>query len=138
MDWIKAFHVDKNIIYEKKNLKKKIWEIENFFCYLISPILSLFGHNFCSRAPIMKKIIFPWSYSVFLSSKKVPENHNINSNRRYLPKIPFVHSMDNGLLGFKLYIAYDFQISLTNFSLFRGILNNLAFWLGIFRNNIRN
>jgi len=43
-----------------------------------------------------KKIIFPRSYSVFISSKKVSKNHDINSDRWYLPEIPFVREMDNG------------------------------------------
>jgi len=64
--------------------------------------LSLFGHNFCSQALIGKKIIFPRSYSVFLSSKKVSKNQDKNCNRRYLPEIPFVPRRDNGLLGVKI------------------------------------
>jgi len=63
--------------------------------------LSLFGHNFYSHAPIRKIIIFPQSYSVFLSSKKISENHNINLGHRYLPEIPFVPRMGNGPLGVK-------------------------------------
>jgi len=61
--------------------------------------MSLFGHNFWFWAPTCKRIIFPISYSFFLSSKKVSRNHNINLDHRYLPKIPFVHRMDNGPLG---------------------------------------
>jgi len=93
---------------EKYNLwRKKIWKKKfenlNFFWCLLSPILSLFGHNFCSQAPNRKKNIFPWSCSVFLSSKKVSKNHYINSDRRYVPEIPFVCQMDNDPLGVNKY-----------------------------------
>jgi len=83
--------------------KKKFKFLQKKFCCLLSLVLSLFGHNFCSRAPIEKSIIFPQSLSVFLSSKKVSKNHNKNSARRYLPKIPFVLWTDNGPLGINVY-----------------------------------
>jgi len=86
-------HRQKYNLWEKKNLK--------FLFCPISLILSSFGHNFYSQAPIRKKIIYPWSYSVFLFSTKVSKNHNKNSNYRYLPKIQFIHRTDNGPLGVK-------------------------------------
>jgi len=60
----------------------------------------------------VKKIIFPGSYSTFLSSKKISKNHDKISARRYLPEIPFVSRRDNGPLGVK-----SFQIlSATTFT----------------------
>jgi len=58
--------------------------------------LSLFGHNFCSWAPIEKIYIFPRSLLVFISSKKVSKIYNKNSARKYLAKIPFFSRTDNG------------------------------------------
>jgi len=82
-------------------LEKKFKFLQIFFGGPLSPILSLFGNNFCSLSPIEKQIVFPQSLSVFLSSKKVIKNHNKNSAHRYLPKIPFVFQTDNGPLGVK-------------------------------------
>ena len=105
MEWIKASQIDKNIIYEGKKLKKKIQTFakKKICCpdCLPSLVFSLFGHNFCSRAPIEIKIIFPRSSSVFLSSIKFSKNQDRNSARRYLPEIWFVPRTDNGLLGVK-------------------------------------
>jgi len=57
-----------------KNIQKKNQiSAKNFGCPL-SPILSLFGHNFCSWSPNEKKIIFLGSLSIFISSKKVSKN----------------------------------------------------------------
>jgi len=84
----------------KYNLLEKKLILQNSFCCPFSLVfLILFGHNFCSRTPIEKEIIFSQSLSVFLSSKKVSKNHNKNSTCRYVPKIPFVSRIDNGPLG---------------------------------------
>jgi len=51
MEWIKTFHVDKNIIYENEKFKKRISKL---FCHPLSLVLSLFGHNLGFWAPIGK------------------------------------------------------------------------------------
>jgi len=73
----------------------------NFLGCLLSHVLSLFGHNFCSLVPIEKKIILLWSLSIFLSSLKILKNEDRNSAHSYLLKILFVSQRDNGLLGVK-------------------------------------
>jgi len=108
MEWIKAFQLDKNIIYGWIFIFKII-KIQ-FFCCPFSSVLSLFGNNFCSRAPIENIYIFPQSLLVFISSKKFSKNHNKNSVCRYLPEIPFLSRTDNGLLEVKLsLISWMFQ-----------------------------
>jgi len=62
--------------------------------------LSLFGHNFCSQAPIEKNYI-PMNIISFSIFQKISKNHDKKSAHRYLPKIPFVPRRDNGLLGVK-------------------------------------
>jgi len=55
MEWIKALYVHKNIMFEEKNSKEQN-QILNFFCCPFSPILNLFGHNFCFWERIEKKL----------------------------------------------------------------------------------
>jgi len=81
-----------------KNPKKKFKFLQFLFYCPLSPVLSLFGHNFCSWAPIVKKIIFLGNESTFLSSKNVSKNQDKISAHRYLPKIPFVPQRDNSPL----------------------------------------
>jgi len=57
----------KNITYELK----KFGFLQNKFCCLFSPILSLFGHNFCSQAPIEKKLYSHKAYQFFYLHKKI-------------------------------------------------------------------
>jgi len=57
MECIKDFQIDKNIIYLKKNSKKKFKFWQKIFCCPFSPILKLFENNFCSRALIEKNYI---------------------------------------------------------------------------------
>jgi len=98
-----------------------------FFCCPFSPVLSFCGHNFCFRAPIEKKIIFPQSLSIFLSSKKVSKNQGKNSARRFLPEISFVPWRNNGLLGVKLVSLFSFVClicsNLTKYKVSDGILD---------------
>jgi len=48
----------KKIIYEWKKFQKKNPNFETLFYNLFSLVLNLFGHNFCSRASIEKKLYF--------------------------------------------------------------------------------
>jgi len=70
MEWIKALHVDKNIIYKKKIFSKNNSKFCKFFWYLVSLVLSLFGHNFCSQAPIGKKKLYSYEAIQFFYLKK--------------------------------------------------------------------
>jgi len=68
-----------------------------FFWCPLSPILAIIfvpGHR-------LKKIIFPQSLSVFLSSKKSFKETRQNSAYRYLFEISFVPRRGNGPLGIK-------------------------------------
>jgi len=84
-----------NLWGEKITKKIELLQI-SFFC-LLSLVLSLFGHSFCSRAPIEKKNHIPTKLISFSIFKKVSKNHIKNSAHRYLPEIPFVPQIDNGL-----------------------------------------
>jgi len=78
--------------------KKQIFAI--FFCCPSPLYWAYLGITFVPGHQL-KKYTFPRSLSIFLSSKKVLKNHNKNSARRYLSKIPFVPWIDNSLLGVK-------------------------------------
>jgi len=118
-------HRQKYNIWENK-FKSFFQIFSNFFCYPLSLVLNLFGHNFVPGHQLKKKIIFPRSLSVFLSSKKVLKNHNKNSAYRYLPKIPFVPRTDNGPLGMPWRILFrilaHFCLTFLLISLYRYII----------------
>jgi len=106
MEWIKAFHLEKYNLWEKKIN----FFFSNFQCFFFLPhsfFWAYLGIIFVPRHQL-KIIIFPWSKSVFPSSKKVSKNHDKNSARRYLPKIPFVSWTENGPLGVNLMLEYGF------------------------------
>jgi len=78
-------------------------EINQIFAiiFLLPSLLSfeLLGAFFLFRSIDRKKIIFPRSLLVFLSSKENSKNHDKNSTHRYLPEISFVLQRDNNSLG---------------------------------------
>jgi len=100
MEWIKSFHGEKNIIYEEKKFQEKNLNLKKKFPWgPLSPFLSIFGHNFFSRATIEKENYTPMSLIIFSIFKKVSKNHDKNSAYRYLSEIPFVPQIDNDPLG---------------------------------------
>jgi len=76
------------------------------FCCPLSHVLSSFGHNFCSRAPIEKKNIYSHEANLFFYlQKNISKNHDKNLARMYLLKIPFVPQIDNGPLGINFKVS---------------------------------
>jgi len=65
--------------------------------------LSLFGHDFYSRAPIEKYILSHEANQFFCLPKNNSRNHDKNSAYRYLQEIPFVPQRGNGPLGVNRY-----------------------------------
>jgi len=61
----KSFPNRKRCNLWKKKFKIKIQIFANFFCCPLSPILSLFGHNFCPWALIEEKLHFHKAYQFF-------------------------------------------------------------------------
>jgi len=96
IEWIKDFHVHKNIIYEKriKERNSNFWIL--FLLPPLPPSLLFWVHIGITfvLGNWLEKIIFPLRSSIFLSSKKVQKNQDKNWICRYLPKIPFVPQRD--------------------------------------------
>jgi len=102
MKWIKAFHVDKNIIYEKKTLKKKYYITSffvDFFCYLVSSILSLVWYNF-ALGQWLKWKLYSHKANVILYLKK--SRRKLCQKLRLHEPVYFVPCRDIGTLGFKI------------------------------------
>jgi len=70
MKWIKAFHVDKNIIYKKKNWKKKIWKFEIFFVAQSPLFWAYLGITFVLGHQLGKKLYPHEAIQFFYLQKK--------------------------------------------------------------------
>jgi len=125
----KPNRMNQNFLWRKKyNLWEKIqiknFKIQNCFCCPLSPVLSLFGYNFWSLAPIEKNNI-PMKLIMFSIWKKDSKNHNKNSAHRYLPEIPFVPWRDNGPLGVKLLQIGSSTLSQKNINIGQKWISNV-------------